>query len=276
MADESGVSRLCEVGAAAWPRVRVEADELAQYLAARGEEAPDPQHLSDDAAAELYLACACARGDETALARFDARFLDVVPAALAHMKLPAATVDEVRQMVREKLLVVDGDGVRKLDRYAGQGKLRGLIKVVAVRTAISVLRKTRREAPLGDDALAAIPTPEHDPELAYMKARYRSEFKIAFEVAARQLESRDRNLLRLHLLDGVTLEQIAEMYSVHRATVVRWLAKVRDKLFSNTRKHMRERLDVSPEEFESLMGLIQSRLDVSVQRMLQTRDDGAE
>lgn len=228
--------------------------------------------VGDDGAAELYLACACAHGDPKALALFDAHFLDVVPAALGHMKLPSATVDEVRQMVREKLLVANADGARRLDQYAGQGKLRGLIQVVAVRTAISLLRKTKREAPLGDDALAAIQTPEHDPELAYMKARYRGEFKICFEAAVRGLESRDRNLLRLHLLDGVTLEQLAEMYGVHRATVVRWLAKVRKTLFSETRKQMRARLDVSPDEFESLMGLIQSRLDVSVNRMLQTLD----
>lgn len=45
------------------------------------------------------------------------------------------------QTVRDKLLVADTDGEVKIVRYAGGGSLRGLVKVTAVRTAISLLRK---------------------------------------------------------------------------------------------------------------------------------------
>jgi RNA polymerase sigma-70 factor (ECF subfamily) len=264
---------LCAAGEGAWPALDLRRADVVAYVAGGLSEAADVMDVDDATAAEMYLACGCSRGDATALAKFEAHYLSAVTGAVAHMKLSAALVDDVRQQVREKLLV-SKDGARpKIDDYAAQGRLRGLVCVVAVRTAISALRKTKREVHLGDDDLAQLPTAERDPELAYMKEMYRAEFKTAFEQAVRALESRDRNLLRMHLLSGVTLEKLADMYGVHRATVVRWLAKVRKTLFTDTRKRMRARLEVSPTELDSLMRLIESRLDVSVQRMLHTIDE---
>ncbi len=257
--------RAWQAARAAWPDVELPRAELEAFLANR-----DPP-ANDDGLAELYLACACARGNRAALAAFDARYLDVVAVALAPMGLPAATVDDVRQQVREKLLVADGDRPPRIGDYAGQGKLRGLVQVVAVRTALSRIRKGKRERPADADALMAIPSPEHDPELQVLKATYRAEFATAFEAAVAALASRDRNILRLHLIDGLTVEQVGDVYSVHRATVTRWLAKVRSQLLSDTRKRMRTALRIDGDELDSVMKLIQSRLDVSVQRMLTSR-----
>lgn len=272
---ERHLEGLCAAGEGAWTDVVVPRADLVAYVAGTLEAASDAMDIDDDTAAEMYLACGCSRGDAAALSAFEKHYLSAVTGAVAHMKLSAALVDDVRQQVREKLLVAR-DGARpRIDDYAAQGRLRGLVSVVAVRTAISALRKTRREVFVGDDDLARLPTAERDPELAYMKEMYRAEFKTAFEAAIRALGSRDRNLLRMHLLSGVTLEKLADMYGVHRATVVRWLAKVRKTLFSDTRKRMRARLEVSPAELDSLMRLIESRLDVSVQRMLHTMDGSA-
>lgn len=233
--------------------------------------------LEDAALGELHLACGCSRGDKDALARFDVDYMSAVGPALAHMKLPQGTADEVRQRVRHKLLVpTDVGGYPKIDAYAGRGKLRGLVKVVATRTALNLIRASKREVGLSDGGggldLSRLPSPERDPELHYMKQQYRQHFSEAFEAAVGDLDGRQRNLLRLHLLEGITLDRLATMYDVHRATVVRWLAKARSTLMEATHKRLQARLSVNPEELESLMRLIASRLDVSVQRMLQTRD----
>jgi len=221
--------------------------------------------------AEVALALGCAAGDATALSLFEAQFLDVVPLALARMKLGADRVDEVRQQVREKLLVSKSAAPPKLLDYAGEGRLRGLVQVVAVRTAVSALRKDGRM--IGDDDLARHPDPESDPELSYLEAHYRAAFAEAFEGAIRALSSRDRNLLRLQLEGGLTVEELGRVYGVHRATATRWLTRLRSDLLKDTRKRLGTSLDAPDAELDSVIRLVKSRIDLSLHRMLQTVAD---
>jgi RNA polymerase sigma-70 factor (ECF subfamily) len=262
---EDDLAAACERAGAAWPGFDVPSEALVAALARRSIE-----RIDDAGLAELGLAVACAAGDTAAHRTFDERFLDVVPAALAHMKLSPALVDDVRQAVREKLLLADGDRPPRIASYAGDGKLRSLVHVVAVRTAISALRKDKRLLPVDGDELHELPDPDHDPELAFMKRTYRAEFKDAFQRVLAELTDRERNLLRMHLLGGVTLEALAEMYGVHRATVVRWLASARRRVFTDTRRQLSERLHIDSGELDSLMHMIQSRLDVSISRVLRS------
>ncbi len=250
-----------------WPSLRIAEEELAAALAAL----PESVHaLSDEAVAELALALACARGEAPALALFEGEYFRGAEAALASMKLDADVRDEVRQEVRRKLLVAEG-GVPKIVGYAGRGTLHGLVKVVATRTALSLLRRRGVESP-GDEALLDVEG-EADPELSFLKAHYRAAFRAAFEEAVHALAPRERNLLRLHFLRNVTLEALAAMYGVHRATIVRQLAKIRDELDRLTRKGLRERLGgADAREIAEVMELVRSRFDVSVERLLRTME----
>ena len=159
----------------------------------------------------------------------------------------------------------------KIVGYAGRGTLHGLVKVVATRTALSLLRRRGVESP-GDEALLDVEG-EADPELSFLKAHYRAAFRAAFEEAVHALAPRERNLLRLHCLRNVTLEALAAMYGVHRATIVRQLAKIRDELDRLTRKGLRERLGgADAREIAEVMELVRSRFDVSVERLLRTME----
>lgn len=259
---------MCERVERRAPGVRVSREGFVAALAKRDA----PATPDDDALLELFVAAGCIEPSETALAHFAAHYLPAATEAVAHMHLPRGLGDDVVQKTSEKLLVArDGKRASVLD-YAGQGKLRGLIKVVAVRTALSELRKHKREVALpdaGPDIFAAPGT--SDPELAFVKDEYRAEFKRAFEEAVEDLTDRERNLLRLHLLRGVTLEALSDIYSVHRSTVVRWLSRAREQLMTATRERLGARLKVSRAEVESVMAWIGSRLDASVSRVLATR-----
>ena len=261
---EGALADACAVAERTWPAVTIDRAAVAAALAAR----LAPSAISTDAAVELALALACAKGDRAALEAFDRAYLADVPAGLAHMKLDRAVIDDLLQEVRTKLMVAEPGAVPRILDYAGQGKLRGLCQVMAARAAVSRLRAHKRTAP--DDDVAALAAAGDDPELAFLKAHYRDAFKSAFAAAAAELDARDRNLLRLHHLGGVTLDQLAAMYGVHRATAVRWLADVRKRLLAGTRGMLRSRLDVSADELDSIMELIGSRLDASVHRLLDT------
>ncbi len=233
-----------------WPGVTVAVSEVAARIT---DETTD--------VVELYLAIACARGEAVAIAAFEREFLAVVPQALASMRLPAATVEDVRAIVRDKLLL--GDPPRLLG-YAGQGRLRGLVQVMATRAALDRIRHEQREVGLPAREFAA----PVDLATSLIKAQYREAFAAGFAAAVAGATRRDRNLLRLHFLGGVTLEQLAQMYDVHRATVVRWLAAARADVLAKTRAYIGTELGAPADELDEMFALVESRVELSLDRLL--------
>jgi len=225
----------------------------------------DPVEPTVDGVAEVILALACAAGDAAAIKLFDRDYLSIVPQALSAMKLPPATVDDVRSIVRDKLLLADGDAPPKLVAYAGRGRLKGLVQVTATRAALDHLRHASREVelPARREQIAST-----DVALALIKAQYRTAFSTGFAAAIAGAPRRDRNLLRLHFLGGVTLESLAQMYNVHRATIVRWLAAAREAVFAATRRHVETELRAPPSELDEMFQLVQSRVELSMDRLL--------
>jgi len=266
------VDALCERAASLVPDVELARDRFAAWLESRAISAD----IEDAALAEHWLVCALGEGRADAERFFESRYLASLERVLGRMRLSDAELDEVKQLVRAKLLVADATGKRKIEEYAGQGRLSGLISVVATREAIGLRRRTRRDDPLDDEKLGPGSAPFWDPGVEMLKGRAREAFRGAFEKAIRTLEPRQRNLLRLHLLGGVTLEQLATMYNVHRATIVRWLGAARAEVLERTKQAVADDLNVRGTELESLMQTIQSRLDVSVERVLASDAAGRE
>ena len=102
------------------------------------------------------------------------------------------------------------------------------------------------------------------PELALLKAQYKVEFEAAIRTALAALGDRDRTILLMHLVDGVTLPRLALLQGVSRATVARWLASARDALHDGTREALRAHVKLSDSEYASLAGLVRSQLELSV------------
>jgi RNA polymerase sigma-70 factor (ECF subfamily) len=274
--DASYLAALAEKTA---PFVRLERATFAAYLNAHpaGRELLASDTAHDDLAeraTELWLACGIAEGSDEAARFFDERYIAPLERTLARMRLDASMLDEVKQLVREKLLVRDGSGASaRIEEYAGRGRLAGLVQVVATREALTLLRRGAREVLAGDDDLAEPLVGTTDPGLEMLKAKYREAFRAAFAGAVAALTPKQRNLLRMHLLGGVTLEQLASVNGVHRATIVRWLKEARDGVLAATEASLRLTLGVRADELESLLGLARSRLDVSIERLLRTDDD---
>jgi RNA polymerase sigma-70 factor (ECF subfamily) len=219
-------------------------------------------------AADVALARACASGDAAAIATVEERYFADLDRALARFD-GGSLVDEVKQRLRQKLFVGDGAGP-KIASYTGRGDLGRWIRVAATREAISILRKGKKEIPMEESALAAaLSEAGGDVELAYLKRLYRAEFKRAFEEGIRALDPKERTILKYHALDGLNIDQIGAVYGVHRATVARWIASVRDTLLIRTREILMDKIAVDRAEFDSIMRLIQSQLDVSLSRLLR-------
>jgi RNA polymerase sigma-70 factor (ECF subfamily) len=258
------------VGAAraAWPSVDVPPEIFVPYLAQRLASL-SPSGLEEIRVADLYLACACALGESAAIAAFEATFLKNIASSLPKPRRGASIDGDVTQAIREKLLVRRGGAPPKIADYAGRGDLAGWVRVVAVRTALNMMRGQKREVGLDDEAILASKANAGDAEVAHLKRRYRVDFAEAFHAALGTLEPRDRNVLRQHYVDGLTMEQIGTLYKVHRITVVRWVDRARTTLARETKRTLAGKLGVERGELESIMRLIQSQLDVSLRKHLR-------
>lgn len=215
---------------------------------------------------DLLLACACAEGDRAAIARLESECIRSAQKYLGKRGIAGDVVEEANQNVRERLLV--GDGTPKILEYDGKGELRTWVRVVVVREAISLAKKGQNEVPLSYDLLEA-PDLRDTPEAAYFKSRYRTAYKAAFEAAVEALTPRQRALLRQQVVLGMNVDEIAVVYQVHRATAARWAQAARDELVSKVRQELAVRLNVSRDELESIVRMIESQLTVSMGRLLR-------
>jgi RNA polymerase sigma-70 factor (ECF subfamily) len=252
------------------PVVTLADAELVGFLAARIDRDADPVIAAAQVrAGDLALAAACAVGAPDALARFEAEILPIAAAAVRGMRAAEADVDEVVQRVRARLLVREGKRAPRIADYAGRGDLARWVKATAIRIYLNQIRDERREQPVGDDdMLDELARPELDPELAYLKQRYRAELRAAFADAVGELPDTDKNLIRFRHVDGLTVEEVAAVFRVHRGTAHRWLADVRDRLARRTEQLLRERLALTAAEYDSLCRLVDSQLDWSLSRDL--------
>jgi len=218
---------------------------------------------------DLMLARACARGDAVALAEVDKEHFTVIDAALSRIPDAAAQLSEIKQQLRKQLFVSEGDRPPKIAQYSGRGELRSWLRVVAIRSALNLLQRHGREVELKDEVLHQFASPGGNQELDYLKRRYRADFKQCFEGALASLTPRDRNILSYHYLERLNIDQIGEIYKVHRTTTARWLARIRGDLLDRTRRSLMEKLRIEKTEFESIMRLIESHLEASIEKVLR-------
>jgi RNA polymerase sigma-70 factor (ECF subfamily) len=264
MVDDAQLDAALAAGRDAWPAVAaLDRTTFATFLGDRDID------LATAPVADLYLACACAARDAAALQVFEDRYMREVEIAAAKLRAPAGVLDEARQVVRD-LLFVGKTGSPAIRSYAGRGDLRGWVRVIAMREVMRLCDRDSREVAVGDDALLDALSPETDPELEQLKALYRDEVKAAFHAAIASLEPRERTLLRHQVIDGLGVEAIGKLYNVHASTAARWLVRARETLLDQTRAALAAKLRLSGPDIDSVLRLVRSRIEVSIERVLKS------
>jgi RNA polymerase sigma-70 factor (ECF subfamily) len=252
------------------PGITLDPGAFVAYVAAR---IPDAAGLRAAHWADLYLACACAKRHPAAAARLDSRFLSEVPRYILHISQDAAFAAEVRQRLLVRVLGEGDEAPRILD-YSGRGPLGAWVRVAAIRDALNIQQSQRRsdarEQAWSDDAMLA---PQRSPELELLRRRCAADVRVALEETLSGLDRDARNVLRMHYIDGLSGEEIALAYGVHRATVARWIQQAQAKILTETRRSLADRLRLKPTELDSLLALVQTSLNVSLCRLLSKPDE---
>jgi RNA polymerase sigma-70 factor (ECF subfamily) len=253
------------VGCAAWPHFELEFEAFQHYFA--GHAATEGPPLETHAA-DMYLACACAYGAREALAAFERTFVADMERAVASIDSSRAFVEDVLQVVRERLFVAKSGQPGKIADYAGRASLRTWLCAVAVRSALS-LRRRGAERPhtqfaAKDDRRLV----ERGPEFEYLRRRYKDAFEDAVSAAIVRLPPKQRMLLRLNMVDRMSVDSLGTLYRVGRSTAARWLANAREALLQLVRAELCTKLGVASAELDSLAADMRSQIEVSVLRLL--------
>ena len=252
----------------AWPEVALDDAAFVVHLAGRFADDAGEAQVRSVRASDVYLALACARGDQVAIVRLERAYFGEIDRAAVRTRAGAELATELKQIIRRILFVAEGTRPAAASVFSGRGDLRGWIRVTATRELIRLVGRDKREVKIDDDALFDFLSPANDPELGYIRDLYRTECSDAFRTALDALPVKDRSLLRYQVLDGLTVDEIGALHGVHKATAARWLAKIRDELLERTRTEVQRRLGIATNEVDSILRLVHSRLDVSLERVL--------
>jgi len=247
-------------GQAAWPAVSPPSATLANFVA---------NHSGGDLpvyASDVYLALACAERIPAAITVLERQFLSEVGGFVGRIDGSPQFIDEVKQRLRERLLV--GPRPRIAD-YSGSGPLGAWLRVLSIRLAIDIQRDA--DGPSGADDVSSVATLALDPELQMIRNEHRAAVERSLREAMSRLSPRDRNVLTMYFAGSWSLDQIGKAYGVHRATVCRWIRDIRERLLSDLASDLRATLGLTVEEVHSYARMLRSRLDAGLSEGLADR-----
>src|SRR5438046_10681653 len=96
---------LVDRGLAAWPNINIAAETFGKDGTDRLEPGEGATEAADLHVEDLYLACGCTLGLKEAVRALDERFLSQVGTFLSRIDRSSTFIDDVRQKLREKLLL---------------------------------------------------------------------------------------------------------------------------------------------------------------------------
>jgi RNA polymerase sigma-70 factor (ECF subfamily) len=266
------IDALVRKGRAAHPSIPVDEEAWAGHLARHLSQVDVARQLEELHADDVHLVLGCRADSSVALSCLDRRIRAVATQALHRIQIGSLSVEDILQDVRVKLLL-GAPGSKKIESYSGRGALDAWLRVTLARTALTRLHGEEEKvaAMSGDDALDELVEKGDDPQIALLRARAAPILKRAIEESLDALPAGSRTLLQLHVVDGLSIDDLAGVYGIHRATVARRAARARSELFEAARVRVIAELGIEEAEFASLVGVLLSRIDLT----LHTRHDDA-
>ncbi|MBX3281375.1 MAG: hypothetical protein KF756_02745 [Acidobacteria bacterium] len=257
------------------------------------------EFLDNLQADDLFLALACAAGNERAWWEFDQAHRSYMERFARHLARGDADPDEVIGNVYIELYgtrVVDGERYSKFGTYSGRGSLRGWLRTIIWHSVVDQHRAGHSEVSLDEmtetigegaaHAAFAIPQAEGDTQMIEQVARekYRSATVAALSEAFSALESHEKLLIALYHVDNLKLREISRLVEnedsplrgwikrrsvsrekdpsarIHESTVMRWLEKSYERILDVFKKDLAGRQGLNSDEVEICIALASADL----------------
>lgn len=271
---------------------------LRKYLSAALPEQPDFEEIKDFLnqiqADDLFLALACASGNERAWWEFDQQHRSYLERVARHLAKTEIDAQEVIDTVYVELYgtrVIDGERVSKFATYSGRGSLRGWLRTVIWHSLVDLHRASHDEVSLDEmtetvgegsaHASFAETPPGGESEMIdhISKERYRKATLSGIETAFASLEPHEKLLLLYYHVESLKLREIARLVEnessplrgwfqrksasrekepssrIHESTIMRWLEKCYAKVLQSFRNELQTKHNLKNEEIEICLSL---------------------
>lgn len=244
------------------PRLALSADAFADHIIDSWRCAGGPpeallahaERLSLD---DLYLATACARGEEEAWEECARRhFAFIRDFARRYLRDPQArdVADEV---------IADLWRRGKIGRFDGRSTLRTWLGAVVAHAALNALKASRRRVPLDSDEFQSwrgLNEPRDAPRPAEEESR--AVLRQVVSEALRAMPSEGRLLLLLHYEQGLSLDQMSLVIGASKSTMSRRLKSVCNELRAAVEALARARFGASTDALRAGVDLGDLDLDL--------------
>ena len=243
---------------------------------------------------DLFLALACANGNERAWWEFDQQHRSYLERVARHLAKTEIDAQEVVDQVYVDLYgqkIVDGERVSKFATYSGRGSLRGWLRTVIWHSLVDLHRASHDEVSLDEmtenigEGMAhsnfAAPAPGGEPEMLdhIEKERYRRATLAALDNAFGGLEAHEKLLLLYYHVENLKLREIARLVEkegsplrgwfqrrsqsrdkdpgsrIHESTIMRWLEKSYAKVLQLFREELGSKESLTENEIRICLGL---------------------
>ena len=235
------------------------ADHVAAFAVSAAPGMPPEEHARRLSLDDLYLAAACARGEDAAweecLARHGGFVRDF---ARRFLKEPAAS-DVTDQVIAD--LWERG----KMARYQGRSTLRTWLGSIVAHASLNAIKAGRRTLPLERDEDGAYrSTTRGAPDTG--AGPERSLLEELVKEAMESLPSEGKLLLLLYYEQGLTLDEMTAVVGGSKAALSRKLQRTRDELRASIESLSRRRAGASAESLRA--GIDLGRLELDLGRLL--------
>lgn len=248
--------------------------------------------LREIQADDLFLALACANGNERAWWEFDQNHRAYLERIARHLASSDANAQEVVDTVYVELYgtrVIDGERVSKFSTFSGRGSLRGWLRTVVWHSLVDLHRTSHDEVSLDEmtenvgesHAQASFAEPALGGEVEMInhltREQYRKTTLSAIENAFADLDDHEKLLLLYYHVENLKLREIAKLVEVptsplrgwfqrksaqrennpaariHESTVMRWLEKTYGKVLKTFRTQLVTNNGLKEEELDICM-----------------------
>ena len=248
-------------GTARWPGLVVDDEAITRQLARASSVALSS---SPALAADWYIAVACSVNAPKAHDYFQAAYAEAIDSGARRIDTSQDFVSEVRQRVLELLFVGSPTSGPRIAQYKGQGPLAVWLRTTSKRVALRLGSANATPRLTSETALADELAEACDQELALLRAHYGSLFREALIATLRELPQRERVLLQLSFVAGMSTVRIAKMYHVNQSTISRQLQQVAHKTFDAAKTKLRAKLGVVSQELESILAIVRSHIEMTL------------
>ena len=243
---------------------------------------------------DLFLAIACANGNERAWWEFDQQHRSYIERIARHLAKTDIDAQEVIDSVYVELYgtrVVDGARVSKFATYSGRGSMRGWLRTVIWHSLVDLHRASHDEVSLDEMtenvgegmAHASFATPARGGEGEMIdeitRGRYRTATLAAIDAAFSSLDDHEKLLLLYYHVDQLRLREIARLVEneesplrawfqrksqtreknpagrIHESTIMRWLEKSYARVLQLFKSELASKHDLGPDEIEICLDL---------------------